>query len=223
MEDREFELEQNKFTFEKAKHIDDMRFPTVSALYRQLFAFNIGILTLIFFVIYQSLEYSIPKFLYFCLIISISLSTSSMHIVMKKTPMIASENVELLSRELLNGENTKDEYQRNRKLYIKNGIWSYYFCLVSWIIVLIVIFVAIFTVDFKKQKDDKINKIEIFNKSMANTNQNTNTVTANSVARSTKSLESSAHSAFAMATLGQSKPTPQPQPESTAKQPSNTQ
>ncbi len=236
MEDREFELEQNKFTFEKAKHIDDMRFPTVSALYRQLFAFNIGILTLIFFVIYQSLEYSIPKFLYFCLIISISLSTSSMHIVMKKTPMIASENVELLSRELLNGENTKDEYQRNRKLYIKNGIWSYYFCLVSWIIVLIVIFVAIFTVDFKKEKE--VFNIGTIYCNMADTLKDTfQGLDTKSFAQQTQkhpqfveyseagqSFAQTAQTIAEMQVKNMASPKPQkPQPESTIKQPSNTQ
>ena len=81
MEDKEFELEQNKFTFEKAKHIDDMRFQTFGTLYRQLFTFNIGILTLIFFVIYQSLEYDVSRWLHFFLMLAILLSTISIRLL----------------------------------------------------------------------------------------------------------------------------------------------
>ena len=231
MEDSEFELEQNRFTFEKAKHIDDMRFQVLGTLYRQLFAFNIGILTLIFFVIYQSLEYDVSRWLHFFLILAIAFSTASIDRIFRYTYANASKNLKLLTKEL-DGQNTKKEYRKRRLEYEKDGKYSYYFCFASWITVIFVIFMAIFTVDFTKQKDDKINKTEIFNKSMANTNQNTNTVTANSVASSTKSLESSAHSAFAMANLGKTPTTsktqeqsspPQSQPESTTKQPSNKQ
>ncbi len=228
MEDKEFELEQNKFTFERARHINDMRFQTVITLYRQLFTFNIGILTLIFFVIYQSLEYNICKFLYALPVIAVILSTISI-VFLVGVYVNSDKNLKLEINAVFNGypnKDTIDEHAKRRMQNERNANGSYYLCVGSWSIVLVAIFVAIFTVDFTKQKDDKINKVQIINCGMANTNQNTQS--AKQPIIETKSLELSEHSAFSMATLGQSKPQPEsfsqkPQPTSTTKQPSNKQ
>ena len=232
MEDREFELEQNKFTFEKAKHIDDMRFQTFGTLYRQLFAFNIGILTLIFFVIYQSLEYDVSRWLHFFLILAIAFSTASIDRIVRYTYANASKNLKLLTQEL-DGQNTKNEYRQHRLEYEKDGKYSYYFCFASWITVIFVIFWAIFTVDFKKEMSN--------NPSISDNPMSTRNVSNNLSGFDGKSFaqQTQKQSQIVIATAGQiftqvwdstqsktqqsSSQKPQPQPESTTKQPSNKQ
>jgi len=227
MEDREFELEQNKFTFEKAKHIDDMRFQTFGTLYRQLFTFNIGILTLIFFVIYQSLEYDVSRWLHFFLMLAILLSTISIRLLVS-VYVNSGKNLNLEMDAVFAGysDTTAKIYKKRKRKNERNANWSYYFCLAGWICVFATLCFGIFTVDFTKQKDDKINKIEIINCGMTNINQNTQNIIKDTV--ETKSLEPSTYSAFSMATLGQQKPqtesfSQKPQPTSTTKQPSNKQ
>ena len=220
MEDREFE--ELKFKFERYKHLDDERIGGYTVFDKQCFTFNVGLLTLIFFAIYQSLEYSIPKYWYIFSLLPIFLCGASCVLLMN-TYSITHRIIDI-QQELVfdfNEEQSKicdilkDKNVRNTK-------WAFRFLIFGFIITVLTIFFAIFKVDFKKEKE--VYKVEIINNSMALspniTSFDQRQHNENIKATPSNSLDHRPNQAMQQNVT----PKPQkPQPESTTKQPSNTQ
>lgn len=223
-EEKQFQLEQDKLTLEKAKHIDGMRFQTASALYKQLFTFNIAILTLIAFGIYQTLEYNINIWFYLPLLFASLFSTASMmFLVNVHNNARANLSIELdaVFQDFVSDE-IKKIYEKRQQKNIKNSKFSYLLCILSWLIIITII--IIFLAFFKNSKKDKENNT-IGTPYISYMSQN-------NISHEIKSLEPTPFSAFAMANLGktpitsqpqQPLPPQQPQAESTTKQPLNKQ
>lgn len=163
MEDREFE--ELKFKFDQHKQLDDKFSQNAGIFDKQLFTFNLGLMTLVFFALQYSLEFALPKVYYVLPLISIICCGTSSTLLMRTY----NRNLEILTyqKELI-FEFSEEKSKLCDALDKVNNITtrqSFKIFTVGFAITIISIFLAIFTVDFKKKVD--ISKIEIINCNMS--------------------------------------------------------
>jgi hypothetical protein len=157
MEDKEFE--ELRFKFERYKHLDNERIQGYNTSDRQFFVFNIGVITLIFFAVYQSLEYNIPKIVYILPLIAVYLCGVSCALLMK-TYSITHSIIDIQQGLIFNYNDDKDkECDKLKEKNNNNAKWAFRFLYASFIMALITIFLAVFLVDFTKEKE--VSKIEV--------------------------------------------------------------
>ena len=234
MEDREFE--ELKFKFDQHKQLDDKFSQNAGIFDKQLFTFNLGLMTLAFFTINKALDYNIYLLWYFVLFLATLFCVSSSMILMRT--YARSRQILKIQKELIFDFN-KDKSDFCDKLDLQNqkgNVLSYLLCVFGCFTIILTIFLAIFTVDFKKEKE--VSNIGTIYCNMADTLKDTfQGLDTKSFAQQTQkhpqfveyseagqSFAQTAQTIAEMQVKNVASPKPQkPQPESTIKQPSNTQ
>lgn len=211
MEDKEFE--ELKFKFDQHKQLDDKLLQTSGIFDKQLFAFNIGLITLIFLLLNK--QYDIHKCWYvifilfaFCPIIS---SILLMGTYIRTRKIIAIQQSLIFHFD-------QDSSDKCDVLDARNARYSstsYWICVVSWMAVVLIIFLAIFVIDFKKEIS---NNPSINDKSMStrNVSNNLSGFDGKSFAQALKPTLASAGKSFSQTGAGAISP---PKPQTTASQP----
>ncbi len=231
MEDREFE--ELKFKFDQHKQLDDKLLQTSRIFDKQLFAFNIGLITLIFLLLNKLYDTQVHKCLCIIFILIAFLSIISSILLMgtyiRTRKIIAIQQGLIFDFDQDSSDNCDVLDARNAR----HSAASYWICVVSWIAV-VLIFLAIFVIDFKKELSN--------NPSINDNPMSTRNISNNLSGFDGKSFGQLTHKADSMQLKGEGTSFAQnsqkivemqvknvtqkpqkPQPESTIKQPSNTQ
>ena len=224
MEDREFE--ELKFKFDQHKQLDD-KFNQNAGIYdKQLFTFNIALITLVLFTINKSLDYNIYLVWYIVLFLA-TLSCVSSSMILMRT-YARSRRILTIQKELIfNFDQDKNNFcDKLDSQNQKSNAYAYWLCVMGCFTIILTIFLAIFTVDFKKEKE--VSNIGTIYCNMADTLKDTfqgldTKSFSQLIHKPESSIKSEVGQSFMQNQQGQKPQTTTPQPESTTKQPSNTQ
>ncbi len=163
MEGKEFE--ELKFKFDQHKQLDDKFSQNASIFDKQLFTFNLGVMTLVFFTLQYSLEFALPKIYYTLPLAAIICCGYSSMLLMRTY----NRNLEILryQKELIFEFNEEKSNLCDALDKISNNETRRSFAIFTagFVITIFSIFLAIFTIDFKKKVD--IYKMEIINCNMS--------------------------------------------------------
>lgn len=172
MEDREFQLEQDKFKFDQHKQLDDKLLQASSIFDKQLFAFNIGLITLLFLLINKLYDFNVCKYWYifflFIALISIISSILLMGTYIRTRKILAIQKEFIFYFDQAKSKKCDDLDSKNAR----DSSISYWLCVVSWVLVIFVICIGIFIIDFSKEK--KVCKAEVIDSTMKLNDMNTN-------------------------------------------------